>query len=225
MGVLRRLVDEEILHDQAFERGERRRHVLRIRVRLREVLALHVQALEAAIERRLEHVRYAQSRVGGERAAAAALEEAAYRGVRAVTVAAELVREGSHVAGALDVVLAAQGIDTYALAAEVAGRHREVRDCHRHGCALTVLGDAEAVVDRRVGGAGIEPSRGAQLAGRHAGDALQRFWSVVRPGNEGLPAMPGFGLTAGEGEVLLREPFRDDDVRDRVHYRDVGAGL
>ena len=37
--------------------------------------------------------------------------------------------------------------------------------------------------------------------------------------------MPGFGLTAGEGEVLLRKPFRDDDVRDRVHDRDVGAGL
>ena len=54
------------------------------------------------------------------------LEDAADRVVRDVAVAGELVREGAHVAGALHVVLAAQRVDADAVAADVAGRHRQV---------------------------------------------------------------------------------------------------
>ena len=63
MRELRRLVQEQVLHDDAFHRGERRGHVLGVGVGLRDVLTLDVQALEFAVERRLEHVRNAQSRL------------------------------------------------------------------------------------------------------------------------------------------------------------------
>ena len=86
-----------------------------------------------------------------------------------VAVARQLVREGAHVAGALDVVLAAQRVHADAGAADIAGRHGEVGDRHDGGRALAVLGDAEAVIDRAVAAGGIEPRRAAQISS--AGDA------------------------------------------------------
>ena len=56
-----------------------------------------------------------------------------------VAVAGELVRERAHVARALHVVLAAQRVDADAVAADVAGGHRQVGQAHHHraspGCA------------------------------------------------------------------------------------------
>jgi hypothetical protein len=63
--------------------------------------------------------------------------------------------------------------------ADVAGEHGEVGDGHDHRRALAVLGHAEAVVDRRVAAGGIEPGRGAQIGGRHAGDVLHRLRRVL----------------------------------------------
>ena len=83
-----------------------------------------------------------------------------------MAVAGELVRERAHVAGALDVVLAAQRVHADARPADVAGRHGEVGDRHHRGRALAVLGDAEAVVDRAVAAGGVEPRGAAQVAGR-----------------------------------------------------------
>ena len=87
----------------------------------------------------------------------------AHRVVGDVPVAGQLVRERAHVAGALHVVLAAQRVDADAVAADVAGGHGEVGHAHDHRRALAVLGDAEAVVDRRVGPGGVQPGGGAQV--------------------------------------------------------------
>jgi hypothetical protein len=85
-----------------------------------------------------------------------------------VAVAGKLVREAPHVAGALDVVLAAQRVHAHAGAAQVAGQHGEVGDAHDGGRALAVLGDAQAVVDRAVAPRGEEAGGGAQFFGVHA---------------------------------------------------------
>ena len=137
--IARRLDQEQVLHDDAFHRGKRRSHVARVRVRLGEVLALDIERAETAVERRLEHVRDAKSWLVADRHIPGRLELATRDGIRHVPVARQLVRERAHVAGALHVVLSAQRIHAHALAAEVAGRHREVRDAHRPwsfpGCA------------------------------------------------------------------------------------------
>ena len=65
---LRGLVEKQVLDDDAFHGRQRRGDMLRVRIGLREVLALDVHALEAAIERRLEHVGNAQARLGPQRA-------------------------------------------------------------------------------------------------------------------------------------------------------------
>ncbi len=139
MRVLRRLVQEQVLHDQALERGERGRDVLGVRVGLRHVLALHVHRPETAVECRLEHVRDAQAGLGLELHTPFGAEQGARGRVRHVPITGELVRERTHVARTLHVVLAAQRIHAYAFAADVARGHRQVGDAEHHracpGCA------------------------------------------------------------------------------------------
>ena len=192
---------------------------------LRDVLALDVQALELAVERRLEHVRDAQARLVLQRHAPGVLELRAHLVVGDVAVARELVRERAHVAGALHVVLAAQRIHADALAADVAGRHGEVRDAHDHGRALAVLGHAETVVDRAVA---ARWRRGARRrAPRLAGTpviASIASGEFALERDEVAPLLEGVDLAARAHEVLLDQSLGHDHVRERVDQRHVGAG-
>ena len=143
----RRLVEEEVLHDEDLQGLQRVGHVLGVGVGLGDILALHEQALEGAARGLVEHVGNAQAGLGIELLAPHLLEQLAGPLVRDVAVARVLVRERAHVAGALHVVLPAQRVHAHALAADVAGRHGEVGHSHHHGGALAVLGDAESVID------------------------------------------------------------------------------
>ncbi len=97
-----------------------------------------------------------------------------------VPVAGQLVRERAHVARALHVVLAAQRVDADAVAADVAGGHREVGHAHHHRRALAVLGDAEPVVDGGVAAGAYRRAAARTLGGRHAGEHLGGLGAVLR---------------------------------------------
>ena len=135
------------------------------------------------------------------------------------------MRERAHVAAALHVVLSAQRVHADALAADVAGDHREVRDRHHGRAALAVLGDAEAVVDRRVGRAREQARCAANVRRGHAGLVLQRLGRVLGPLDELLPLRVFADVAALRDVVLLGEAFGHDDVRERVEHRDVRAWL
>ncbi len=141
-----------------------------------------------------------------------------------VTIAGQLVRERAHVAGALDIVLAAERVHADAWPADIAGRHGEVGDRHHRGRALAVLGDAEAVVDRGVAAGGVEPRRVADSLGRDAGDLLDRLRAVPRLGDEGRPLLELVPVAALADEGLVRQAFGDDDMGHRRQHRDIGAG-
>src|SRR5882672_11807915 len=113
------LVEEQVLHDDTFHFAHRGGDVQRIGIGLRKILALYVHALEAAIERRLEHVWNAQARISEQIHTPRGLEELTGLGIRNVPVTAEFMRERTHVTGALHVVLAAQRADADALATEI----------------------------------------------------------------------------------------------------------
>ncbi|OIQ79003.1 hypothetical protein GALL_392840 [mine drainage metagenome] len=223
MRVFGGLVQEQVLHHDAVQRGQRRRHVLCVRVRLDDVLALAVQALEAAVEGGIEHIGDAQARLGVERHVPRGLEFPARGAVGDVAVAGKLVRERAHVARALHVVLPAQRVDADAFAADVAGGHRQVGDRHHRGRPLRVLGDAQPVIDRSVAAGGVQPSGGANFGRRHAGHRLQRLGRVLRLRDEIAPAREGLDLAALLDVVLRDQPFGDDDVGQRVEQRDVGS--
>ena len=61
MGIVGGLVEEEVVHDDAFHRCQAGGHVLRVGVGLQNVLALDIDALERAVDGGVQHVRDAQS--------------------------------------------------------------------------------------------------------------------------------------------------------------------
>ena len=169
MGVVRGLVEEEVVHDDAFHRRQRRHHMLGVGIGLQDVLALHIDAHEGAFDRGIEHVGDAQARLRIELDVPHRFELVAHRVARDVAIARQFVRERAHVAGALHVVLAAQRVHADAGTADIAGRHREVGDRDDRGRALAVLGDAEAVIDRAIAAGGEQPRRFAQILRIDAG--------------------------------------------------------
>ena len=217
MRVARGLVEEEILHDDAFHRPQARGDVLRVGVGLGDVFALDVEPLERAVDRLVDHVGNAQARLVAERHAPQRLEHLARRVVGDVAVAGELVRERAHVARALHVVLAAQRIHADAVAADVAGRHREIGDRHHRGRALAVFGDAKAVIDRAVAAGGIEPRGGAQFArGRRRSPPRSPRANAARR-RRSAPRISKLARSQrSRDESLVDEALGDNDMRERV---------
>ena len=155
-------------------------HMLGVGIGLQDVLALHIEAHEGALDRGVEHVGDAQARLRVELDVPQRFELVAHGVARDVPVARQLVRERAHVAGALNVVLAAQRVHADAGPADIAGRHRKVGDRDHGGRALAVLGDAEAVIDRAIAAGGEQPRRFAQLLRVDAGHDRGRFRAVLR---------------------------------------------
>ena len=213
VGVFGGLVQEQVLDDDALHRHQAGRDVVGVRVRLRDVLALDVEALEAAIDGLVEHVGDAQARLVVELGAPERLEALAGGVVRDVAVAGELVRERAHVAGALDVVLAAQRVHAGAELADVAGRHGDVGHAHHHGRALAVLGDAEAVVDAGVAAGGVEPGGGAEFRRIDAGVLRLGLRRVALVGDEAGPGLELGEIAALAHIGLVDQPLGDDHVR------------
>ncbi len=185
----------------------------------------HVDALEGAVDRGVEHVRDAQTRLVGNLDTPELLEGLARCIVGDVAVTRQLVRERAHVAGALYIVLAAQRVNADARPADIAGDHREVGDRHDGGRALAVFGDAEAVIDRAVAAGGIEPCRPTHQFGRDAGIGLGRFRAVIGLSDEGCPVLIFRPVAAFADEGLVGEALRNDDMRQRRQNGNVGAGL
>ena len=225
VGEARRLVEEQVLHDNAFHRLKAGGHVLGVGIGLKDVFALDVNAFERPIDCGIEHVGDPQARLLVERHAPVFLEQLPRRIDGNVPIARELMRERTHVAGALHVVLTAQRIYADARPADIAGRHGEIGDRHDGGRALAVLGDAEAVVDRTVAAGRVEPRGAADRLRRHAGDFRDFLGTVARLRNEIRPVQEFVPVATLADELFVVKLLGDDDMRQRGHDRDIGAGF
>ena len=226
MRVVRGLVEEEVVHDDAFHRREAGRDMLGVGVGLQDVLALDVDALEGAVDGGVEHVGDAQAGLVVELHAPQALVDVAHRVAGDVAIARQFVREGAHVAGALHVVLAAQRVHADAWPADIAGRHGEVGDGDDGGRALAVLGDAEAVIDRAIAAGGVEPRRAADQSSGSTPDSLPTTSGLFsRHGDERGPVLELRPVAALADERFVEQAFGDDDMRQRRDDGDIGAGL
>ena len=127
------LVQEQILHDDAVHGAQRLVHMLGVGIRLGDVLTLHEQALESAFHRLVEHVGDTEARLIVELRLPHRLEDAAHDIVVHVAVARELMRERTHVAGALHIILSTERIDAHPVAPDIAGEHGEVGHADHHG--------------------------------------------------------------------------------------------
>ena len=140
--------------------------------------------------------------------------------VRHLAVHREVRRERADVARALHVVLAAERVRARAGLAEVAGQDGEVREAANARDALRLLGDAEAVEDRRGRRRRVEMRRLLDERGGDAGDRLHLL-RIVRAEMLGV-GLEALGARLDERAIV--EPVADDDVREPVVERDVRAG-
>ena len=134
------------------------------------------------------------------------------------------MREAAHVARALDIVLAAQRVHPDALAPDIARRHREVGDRHHCRAALTMFGNAEAIVDRGIPARRVKPCRRANLFRHHTGEGFCRFRRAVSFGNKVGPVEEFVPIAALANEALVKKAFGDDDMRHRSKKGDISAG-
>ena len=122
--------------------------MLRVGVRLHNVLAHTVQPLEAARERGLKHIGDAQSGLWRDGDPPSRPKFRPHFGAIDGLVARQLMGKAAHVATALDVVLSSERVHPHALAAIHATRHREVTNPNHSGGALNMLRDSQAVINR-----------------------------------------------------------------------------
>ena len=225
MRVARGLVEEQVLHDHAFHRLEARRDVLRVGIGLGDVLALHVEALERAVDRLVDHVGDAQARLVAERHApqASRTSRASRRRRRGDS---RRTRAGTS--------------PCRRSPARCSGRAAGSRRRRRGRCCRSpsrdwrspspwsspgVLGDAEAVVDRarcrrsrraarrRAARRRATPVAAAVASGEWRSSAMKRAQDSK---------LAGVAALAHEG--LVDQALGDDHMRERVDDGDVGAG-
>ena len=180
MGKFGGLVEKNVLHHQTFERGQRRFNMVGIGIGVSDVFALHIEPTERSVERRIEHVGDAQARFMIERDTPLFFKQATDRVVGNMAIARQLVRERTHIACALHIVLAAQRIDADASAPDVASGHGQVGNTHHRGGTLAMLGYAEAVIDRAIAAGGIQARSRSHFGRRYTGygfhDLRRIFW-------------------------------------------------
>ena len=87
-----------------------------------------------------------------------------------------------------------------------------------------MLGHTEPVVDRGVAAGGVKTRRTAKFGCADAGDGLHRFRRVALFRDERLPFLVFDRIAATSHEIVIGEPLRHHDVRQRVEDGDVGAG-
>ena len=174
VGKAGRLSQEDVLDDQELQVPESLLDVLDVRVGEHRVLAhdIHTPELAGVVGEDVDHL--------GDGVADLTLGDIIDtpgfhhllpgRLVGDLLVAGVDVREGSHVAGALDVVLAAKRVDAGSRFAQVAGEHHQVGGRFDVVDADGVLGDAHRVDERGNLGLRDPPGGGPEALDRDAGD-------------------------------------------------------
>ena len=216
-GQLRSAGEEDVLHDEMVEALQEMNGVVALGLRLRRVLADHVERGEIAALHGLEHVRQVQPVPGRDVRAPGGIELGPSLVVEDVLEARQLVRDGAHVAAALHVVLPAQRVEPAAVAADVAAQQGEVDERQDVVDGVVVLGDAERPAQLGPIGPGVGVGQFGDDLGRHPGHLRAPLQGpLLHRGRVLLEAARGAG---DEGGVV--QSGVDDLAGDRVGEGDV----
>ena len=88
-----------------------------------------------------------------------------------------------------------------------------------------MLGDAEAVIDRRIAALGVKPCGAAHEVRIDAGDGFHGFRRALVLCDEGGPVLELGPVATLLDEGLVHQTFGDDHMGDRRQHGDIGAGL
>ena len=197
--------------------------MLGVRVRLQDVFALAVQALERALNRRIQHIGDAQARFVIDLNAPDFLEDVAHGFALHMAVAGQFMRERAHIARALHVVLPAQRVHAHTGAADIARHHRQVGNADDRGRALGMLSHAQPVIDRTVSATRIKAGRCAHFIGLHARQQLHRFGRVLGLADKFGIVLEFIPIAAVADEIFVKEPLSHDHMGQGGDDRHVGA--
>jgi hypothetical protein len=149
------------------------------------------------------------------------LELAAHGGVVDALVAGQGVLEAQHVAGALHVVLPAQGNEARTRPAHVTGEQGQVDQAEGAVDTRHMLGDAHAPQDHAARGLAVDAGSAADALGGHAGDRGDELRRVLLQAV--AQRVEVLGARLDEGRV--GQAFLDDHMRQAVEQRDIGSGV
>ncbi|KAF5042192.1 hypothetical protein DSECCO2_515170 [anaerobic digester metagenome] len=218
VGEVARLGQEDVLDDQELEVLEPFLDVVEVGVGEHRVLAHDVHRFEFAgfVGEDVDHLGdgVADSALGKLVDAPHLLHLLLRRLVGDLLVAGEDVREGSHVTGALDVVLAAERVDAATGPAHVAGEHHQVGGRFDIVDADGVLGDAHRV-DERGDVGGCDPlGRGPETLDGDTGGLRDVLKAVVVLHDDLLEVLEV--LRAARDELLILPAVSDDLLHQAV---------
>ena len=224
VGQSRRLSHEDVLADEQLEVLQRLLHIGGVGLSLQRILAEVVEGLDLTLFHAMGQVGQLEAGLGGKlplRQTPCLFELGAGLGVLHLLIAGKQARPHAHVAGALDVVLAAHRSQAGVVAADL------VRDAGNGGDgvhrlhALALLGDAHAPADNGVGGRSVHAGGLANIVGAAAADVGDRLRRVVL---DGLPPLvEAVGVGVDEGAVV--QVLAHDNVGERIHEGEVAAVL
>ena len=222
VGQLRRFGEENILNHQEIQSLHFLDGMIQVGVGDHRVLPHDIQGLDTPLQDGRQHVGHGHAHIIGQAGDAPGVFHLLAVGrIGDHLVPGEDVGQAAHVAGALNIVLAPQGVDAAAQNAHIAGEHGQVGQGLDVVGAHGVLGNAHTVNNGGSLGLGIEPGGLDQIRRGHAADLFHIFRGVL--GHrffQGLKIFGAFGHVVGGLEI-----FFDNDVHDAVNDRDVGARL
>ncbi len=221
VGEVASLGEEDLLHHQPVELGERLARVMHFGVRHRRVFAHDVHAADLPSVDRVHDLDYGEPGPGIECSAPQLFEARACLVVVNALIVREHHRDQPRVGGALHVVLTAQRVQTRARTTHLAGHQAQRDETPRVVRAVHVLGDAHAPQNHRCFRRSVEPRHLPDRFRRYAADRRHRLGTVAR--DVFLQVLEADG--AALDEILVRQPFVHDGVHHGVEQRDIGVGL
>ncbi len=136
-----------------------------------------------------------------------------------VLEAGQAIGDRTHIAAALYVILAAQRVETAAIAAHVAREQGEIDEGENIVHRVVMLGDAEGPADLRALSPGVSVGGLPDNRGGHAGLTLRARERIL------LDAIP-IGLESARGvlnEAFIDQPGNNDFASHGVGQRDIGT--
>ena len=194
---------------------------MRVGVGAHGVLAEDEEAAQAPFDHGRETLGGLEAGRAAELCAPGCLELRDDLGVCHLLVAGEVGGHGTHVAGALHVVLAADGVHAAALASQLAAGHGDVGERHDAFGAAGVFRHAQTVEDGGALGTCVHVGGGHEVVLADAADACDLVGRVV--GHERLEGLEPFGLL--RDEVAVHEAVAHHNVDHAVGKGHIGAGI
>ena len=148
-------------------------------IRLGNVFALDKNAFKSTFDRFIQHIRNSKTRFRIKVCLPGLFKLFPNRIIGHMAIARQFMGERPHIAGTLNIVLAAQGVKPDAFATHVARGHNQIGHAHNHGGTLTVFGHTKPVINGTIAARCKKSGGGANVLGGNPCGIFHRFRRIA----------------------------------------------